>query len=121
MSIRRAASLAAALGLLFALAPGDAAARGYYRGGGRVGVYVGPSPYYGPRPYGYGYWGPGYVVPPPIYYAPPPPVVYAPPPVYYAPPTAYYPPAIPGYAPPASQFTQPGYSMPSANDGGWKK
>jgi hypothetical protein len=91
MSIRRAAWLAAALGLAVTLAPHTTGARGWHGGG--FGVYVGPPAYWGPRPYYYGgYWAPPAYYPPPLLYAPPPPVYYAPPIVGYPQPTYIVPP-----------------------------
>ena len=103
MSIRRAAWLAAALGLAAALAPHAVEARGWHGGGG-FGVHVGPPAYWGPRPYYYAppaYFPPAYF--PPAYYPPadyPPPVVLAPP--------AYY-------APPIVTYEQPRYIVPPAD------
>lgn len=128
MPLRRAASLAAALGLAAAFIPAEAGAHRWRSGGVSFGVTVGPpAPYhYAPRPYGY--WGPPAYLPPPVVYAPPvvvvppPPIIYAPPPVAYAPPpgptwiappTGYAPPRGPGYIPPAQPL--------GAADGGLKK
>ncbi|MFC7472761.1 hypothetical protein ACFQS7_00235 [Dankookia sp. GCM10030260] len=90
MSIRRAACLAAALGLAASLAPGAAEARGWHGGG--FGVYLGPPAYYAPPPYYGGYWAPPAYYPPPVYYAPPPPAYYAPPVVTYPQPHYIVPP-----------------------------
>jgi hypothetical protein len=79
-----ALTIAVAVG---ALAPGAAAARGYFSFG--LGFYPPPPPVV--------------YAPPPVYYVPPPPVAYPPPP-YYAAPTTYAPVAAPPatYAPPAA-------------------
>jgi hypothetical protein len=124
MSIRRAACLAAALGSALALAPADAAARGWHgRGYGGFGAYVGPPAYWGPRPYYGGYYAPPAYFPPPVLYAPPPPVYYAPPIVTYPQPTYIVPPA--GYVQPQQQAPQslaPGVSQKfGPADGGRKR